>query len=123
MQVLELVGNAARDNKKSHIMPRHIQLVVHNDEELSRLLGAVTIVARGSRQRASLATSRREARRRPRDCNEVAWCVVKAPLGMARSFGDGLLRRAPPSNDSLLRLDGNGSGPNGPRSGFSVFLF
>jgi hypothetical protein len=73
MQVLELVGNAARDNKKSHIMPRHIQLVVHNDEELSRLLGAVTIVARGSRQRASLATSRREPRRRPRDCNEVAW--------------------------------------------------
>jgi hypothetical protein len=35
---------------------------------------------------------------------------VKAPLGMARSFGDGLLRRAPPSNDSLLRLDGNGDG-------------
>jgi histone H2A len=46
-QVLELAGNAARDNKKSRIVPRHIQLAVRNDEELSRLLGAVTIAAGG----------------------------------------------------------------------------
>ncbi|CAK9153684.1 unnamed protein product [Ilex paraguariensis] len=38
LQVLELVGNAARDNKKNCIVPRHIQLAVRNDEELSRLL-------------------------------------------------------------------------------------
>ncbi|TVU49985.1 hypothetical protein EJB05_01334, partial [Eragrostis curvula] len=46
-QVLELAGNAARDNKKTRIVPRHIQLAVRNDEELSRLLGAVTIAAGG----------------------------------------------------------------------------
>lgn len=47
LQVLELAGNAARDNKKNRIVPRHIQLAVRNDEELSKLLGSVTIAAGG----------------------------------------------------------------------------
>ena len=46
-EVLELAGNAARDNKKTRIVPRHIQLAVRNDEELSKLLGSVTIAAGG----------------------------------------------------------------------------
>lgn len=40
-------GNAARDNKKSRIIPRHIQMAIRNDEELSKLLGDVTIASGG----------------------------------------------------------------------------
>ncbi|XP_022625075.1 late histone H2A.L3-like isoform X2 [Seriola dumerili] len=45
--ILELAGNAARDNKKTRIIPRHLQLAVRNDEELNKLLGGVTIAQGG----------------------------------------------------------------------------
>lgn len=42
-EVLELAGNAARDNKRRVISPRHVLLAVANDDELNRLLKGVTI--------------------------------------------------------------------------------
>ncbi|KAF4018881.1 hypothetical protein G4228_010799 [Cervus hanglu yarkandensis] len=46
-EILELAGNAARDNKKARIAPRHILLAVANDEELNQLLKGVTIASGG----------------------------------------------------------------------------
>ena len=46
-EVLELAGNQAKDTKKRRIIPRHIQLAVRNDDELSKFLGRVTIVGGG----------------------------------------------------------------------------
>ena len=35
-EVLELAGNAAKDNKKMRINPRHIQLAVRDDDEFNQ---------------------------------------------------------------------------------------
>ncbi|MFS7901257.1 putative transcription factor Hap3/NF-YB family [Helianthus anomalus] len=45
--VLELAGNAARDNKKNRINPRHVLLAIRNDNELGKFLVSVTIVHGG----------------------------------------------------------------------------
>ena len=46
-EILELAGNACRDNKRSRIIPRHVQLAIRNDEELNKLLSGVTIAQGG----------------------------------------------------------------------------
>lgn len=46
-EVLELSGNAAKDNKKVRIGPRHIQLAVRSDEELDKFFGNAIISAGG----------------------------------------------------------------------------
>ncbi len=46
-EILELAGNAARDHKKTRIIPRHVQLAIRNDEELNKYLSTVTISSGG----------------------------------------------------------------------------
>ncbi|XP_052505561.1 histone H2A type 1-A-like [Budorcas taxicolor] len=46
-EILELAGNASRDNKKTRLIPRHLQLAIGSDEELYKLLGGVTIAQAG----------------------------------------------------------------------------
>jgi histone H2A len=46
-EILELAGNAAKDNKKTRINPRHLLLAIRNDEELNKLLSGVTIAQGG----------------------------------------------------------------------------
>ena len=46
-EILKLAGNAARYNKKTRIIPCHLQLAVPNDQELNKLLAGVTIAQGG----------------------------------------------------------------------------
>jgi len=42
-ELLELSGNAAKENKRHSIKPRHLSLAIMQDEELEKLVGKVTI--------------------------------------------------------------------------------
>jgi histone H2A len=46
-EILELAGNAAKEQKKKRIIPRHIQLAIRNDEELNKYMSNVTISGGG----------------------------------------------------------------------------
>lgn len=46
-EVVELAGNACRDNKRKTINPRHLMLAVRNDEELSKLFEKAIIPGGG----------------------------------------------------------------------------
>jgi len=63
---LELAGNAARDNQKTRIIPRHLQLSIRNDEELIRLLSGVTIAQGGVLPNIQAFICRKKLIRRPK---------------------------------------------------------
>ena len=46
-EVVELAGNACRDNKRKTINPRHLMLAVRNDEELSQMFADAIIPGGG----------------------------------------------------------------------------
>eukprot|EP01084_Bolivina_argentea_P260880 440695_1 len=46
-ELVELAGNAAKDNKRQRIIPRHIMLAVKNDEELSKLFKFIVLPQAG----------------------------------------------------------------------------
>lgn len=46
-EILELAGNAAQDDRKQRIIPRHLLLAMKNDDELNELLGGVTLPSSG----------------------------------------------------------------------------
>ncbi|XP_003378091.1 histone H2A [Trichinella spiralis] len=50
-EILELAGNAAHENKKNRISPRHLQQAIHNDEELNKFF-TVTIAQGGALRNA-----------------------------------------------------------------------
>ena len=46
-ELLELSGNACKENNKKTISPRHVMLAIKNDDELSKFLDDVTIARAG----------------------------------------------------------------------------
>ena len=71
---MELAGNASRDNKKTRIVPRHIQLAIRNDEELSKS-------RRAAAGRAKLRALKETIWRRPSGVDRPASGVTLAATG------------------------------------------
>ncbi|TNM99805.1 core histone macro-H2A.2 [Takifugu flavidus] len=120
-EILELAGNAARDNKKGRITPRHIKLAVANDEELNQLLRGVTISNGGvlPRIHPELLSKKRGARVRADSQASVPEKVEerpksKKPLKKVK----GKRGRKPKSPDS--QAVPNSTAEDGPGDGFTI---
>ncbi|KAJ7926540.1 putative histone H2A [Mycena leptocephala] len=55
--ILELAGNAAHDNKKHRIIPRHLQLAIRNDSRIGKILVSVIFPQGGVVLHIDLRTS------------------------------------------------------------------
>ncbi|NXT45344.1 H2AJ protein, partial [Pelecanoides urinatrix] len=42
-KILKLTNNTTHNNKKTHIIPHHLQLTIHNNKKLNKLLNKITI--------------------------------------------------------------------------------
>nr|UQW60622.1 histone macroH2A.2 [Eptatretus atami] len=129
-EILELAGNAARDNKKGRVTPRHILLAVANDEELNQLLRGVTIASGGvlPRIHPELLTKKRGAKgkieaplpspiKKPKPSASPKKTVVKKAAGCKGKRGKQV--------DKDKQLDGGKGGPegtsdDGPGEGFTI---
>ncbi|NP_001080881.1 core histone macro-H2A.2 isoform X1 [Xenopus laevis] len=102
-EILELAGNAARDNKKSRITPRHILLAVANDEELNQLLRGVTIASGGvlPRIHPELLAKKRGSRGKETILSQP----VEKKKKSGKSPGKSLAKKPKSGKNKLLKKD------------------
>lgn len=129
-EILELAGNAARDNKKGRITPRHIKLAVANDEELNQLLRGVTISnggvlprihpellskKRGARTKAEATPTDKQSEPGPRGRKSLKSSKTHKPRGTRGRRG-----RKPKNQDSEKESEPNSTQEDGLGEGFTV---
>lgn len=125
-EILELAGNAARDNKKGRITPRHIKLAVANDEELNQLLRGVTISNGGvlPRIHPELLSKKRGARTRseapPSEKQPESGTRGRKSPKTKTSKARGRRGRKPKSQDSEKESEVNSTQEDGLGEGFTV---
>ncbi|CAL8361839.1 unnamed protein product [Boreogadus saida] len=124
-EILELAGNAARDNKKGRITPRHIKLAVANDEELNQLLKGVTISNGGVLPRIHPELlSKKRGNRVKVDAQvvmpEKREARSKSPKKPAVKKGKGKPGRKPRNTDNDKEAVPNSTVEDGPGDGFTI---
>ncbi|XP_071758019.1 core histone macro-H2A.2 [Centroberyx gerrardi] len=126
-EILELAGNAARDNKKGRITPRHIKLAVANDEELNQLLRGVTISNGGvlPRIHPELLSKKRGARVKVDtqvtvpEKREQRSKSMKKPIKSIKK-GKGKPGRKPRNTENDKEAVPNSTAEDGPGDGFTI---
>ncbi|MBN3324359.1 H2AW protein, partial [Atractosteus spatula] len=128
-EILELAGNAARDNKKGRITPRHIKLAVANDEELNQLLKGVTISSGGvlPRIHPELLSKKRGARVKvdsqasvPEKKASPVKNAIKKPAGKKTSKGKPGRKSREKRAENSKEGASSSTSDDGPGDGFTI---